>query len=143
MGPEERFRRFLRISSVMSWGTAAAAARIPTPERTRRATRGQRRTTELLAPLGTAYLATDGTMAWVASKDPSTAKALTPALLLSRFTVAAMYLVNFRRTRRMPYAFGALVSSAQLGATALLARGGRRHLRAVGSLRRLPKLHAS
>lgn len=143
MGPEERFRTFLRISSVMYWGAAAAAARTPAPERAKRARRKQPKAGELLSPLGTAYLATDGAVAWVASKDPTTAKALTLPLLLSRLTVAAVYLLHFRRTRRLPYAFGALISSAQLGATALLAREGRRHLRSVGGLRPIPKLYAS
>ena len=87
-----------------------------------------------------AYLVTESALSWVAAQDPTMSMRLTPPLLVSRGTAAALYLNQFRKTRRTPFALGGLAGSAVFGATAYLARGGRRYVWLepnVGAVRKL------
>jgi hypothetical protein len=71
---------------------------------------------------------TEAALSWVAAQDPTMSMRLTPPLLVSHGTAAALYLNEFRKTRRAPYALGGVVGSAIFGATAYLARAGRRYV---------------
>jgi hypothetical protein len=82
----------------------------------------------LWPPLGVAYLVTEAALSWAAAKDPTMSLRLTPPLLVSHGAAAALFLNQFRITRRASFALGGLAGSAAFGATAILARGGRRYV---------------
>lgn len=130
MRPDQRFRTFLRLLSLIYGAAAAEAfwARAGIRRAKPRVRRRAHATDSPWQPLGVAYLVTEAALSWVAAQDPTMSMRLTPPLLVSHGTAAALYLNQFRKTRRAPSAMGGLVGSALFGATAYLARAGRRYV---------------
>jgi hypothetical protein len=130
MRPDQRFRIFLRISSLIYGAAAAEAfwARAGIRRAKSRVHRKGQPVDSHWQPLGVAYLVTEAALSWVAAQDPTMSTRLTPPLLVSHGAAAALYLNQFRKTRRAPSAMGGLAGSALFGATAYLARAGRRYV---------------
>jgi hypothetical protein len=145
MRPDQRFRAFLRLLS-LSYGAAAAQAFWVRAEIRRSRPIVHRKAVppdSPWQPLGVAYLVTEAALSWVAAQDPTMSMRLTPPLLVSHGTAAALYLNQFRKTRRAPLAWGGLVVSALFGATAYLARGGRRYVWLEPNLPAVRRLNAA
>lgn len=124
MPPDERFRRFLRLSAVL-YGLGAlnaVALRRRVERELGRIDRTDGPPEDFWPALGTAYMATITAVAWAASRDRLTAARLAPPLFVAKGVTTALFAYRFLRTRRLSYALSALTDAALLGATVWLAK---------------------